>query len=152
MKLAEALVERADIKVKLAEIQQRLVQNARTQEGEAPYEDPDGILRELDTALSTYRSLIQRINRTNAATRLADGRTITDAIAERDVLLIEQRALDALIKAVTQNDYRYSRSEIKMVATVNVSEQRKRLNTVSKNLREVDLIIQRANWDVDVLE
>ncbi len=152
MKLAEALVQRADIKKRLTEIQTRLAQNARVQDGETPHENPETILRELAEALSAYRTLIQRINRTNAATQLSDGRTITDAIAERDVLLIEQRTLDALIKAASQVDFRYSRTEIKLVATVNVAEQRRALDAVAKTLRELDLAIQRINWEVDVLE
>ncbi|MBK8137620.1 MAG: DIP1984 family protein [Chloroflexi bacterium] len=152
MKLAEALVQRADIKKRLTEIQTRLAQNARVQDGETPHENPETILRELAEALSAYRTLIQRINRTNAATQLSDGRTITDAIAERDVLLIEQRTLDALIKAASQVDFRYSRTEIKLVATVNVAEQRRTLDAVAKTLRELDLAIQRINWEVDVLE
>ena len=151
MKLAEALVQRADIKKRLTEIQTRLAQNARVQDGETPHENPETILRELAEALSAYRTLIQRINRTNAATQLSDGRTITDAIAERDVLLIEQRTLDALIKAASQVDFRYSRTEIKLVATVNVAEQRRALDAVAKTLRELDLAIQRINWEVDVL-
>lgn len=152
MKLAEALVQRADVKRRLTEIQNRLVQNARVQDGEQPYEDPSDILRELAEALKEYRTLIQRINRTNAATRMADGRTITDAIAQRDVLIIEQRVLDAFIKAAQQVDFRYSRTEIKFVATVNVAEQRRNLDAVSKTLRELDLTIQRVNWEVDVLD
>lgn len=152
MKLAEALVQRADVKKRLNEIQNRLVQNARIQDGEQPHENPADILHELAEALAAYRTLIQRINRTNAAARLADGRTITDAIAERDVLIIEQRALEALINAAVQNEFRYSRSEIKLVATVNVAEQRRALDAVAKRLRELDMSIQRANWDIDVLE
>lgn len=152
MKLAEALVERADIKKRLTELQQRLTQNARVQEGEIPHENPEAILRELTAALSAYRTLIQRINRTNAATFLSEGRTLTDAIAERDVLIIEQRTLDALLKAAVQVDFRYSRSEIKTVSTVNVATMRQQLDTVSKDLRELDLAIQRANWEVDVID
>ncbi|MGW5701869.1 DIP1984 family protein [Amycolatopsis japonica] len=43
------------------------------------------MLVEAQTALDELESLIQRINRTNAATPLGEG-TITDAIARRDAL------------------------------------------------------------------
>lgn len=152
MKLAEALVQRADLKRRLAELQNRLTQNVRVQEGESPHESPDVILRELTDALTAYRTLIQRINRTNAATRLADGRTITDHIAERDVLIIEQRALDSAIKASTETNWRYSRTEIKQVVTIDIPTVRQQLDEVSKRLREVDLSIQKANWEVELGE
>ncbi len=152
MKLAEALVQRADVKKRLSELQTRLTQNVRVQEGESPHEPPDAILRELTEALTAYRTLIQRINRTNAATRLADGRTITDHIAERDVLVIEQRAIDAAVKAATDVSWRYSRSEIKQVAAVDVPALRQRLDDTAKRLREVDMTIQKANWDIDLAE
>ncbi len=152
MKLAEALVERADVKKRLAELQTRLTQNVRVQEGENPHESPDAILRELTEALTAYRTLIQRINRTNAATQLADGRTITDHIAQRDVLVIEQRALDAVLKSATETNWRYARTEIKQITTVDVGALRQRLDDTSKRLREIDMTIQKANWDVDLAE
>ena len=40
MKLAEALARRADIQTRINEMQNRIVQNARHQEGEDPAEDP----------------------------------------------------------------------------------------------------------------
>ena len=152
MKLAEALVQRADLKKRLTELQARLTQNVRVQEGETPLEPPDVMLRELSDDLTAYRTLIQRINRTNAATRLADGRTITDYIAERDVLIIEQRALDTIIDAATETKWRYTRTEIKQVVTVDVAALRQQLDAVSKRLREVDMAIQKANWEIELGE
>ncbi|MBC6954817.1 MAG: DIP1984 family protein [Anaerolineae bacterium] len=152
MKLAEALVQRADLKRRLAEIQGRLTQSARVQEGEQPYENPDAILREMRETLDAFRTVIQQINRTNSASRLEDGRTLTDALAERDVLAAEQRIREALIKAAAQVDFRYSRSEIKQVATVDVAEQRRTLDSTARALRELDLSIQRANWQIDLIE
>jgi hypothetical protein len=152
MKLAEALVQRADLKRRLAEIQGRLTQSARVQEGEQPYENPDAILREMRETLDAFRMVIQQINRTNSASRLEDGRTLTDALAERDVLAAEQRIREALIKAAAQVDFRYSRSEIKQVATVDVAEQRRTLDSTARALRELDLSIQRANWQIDLIE
>lgn len=146
MKLAEALVQRADLKRRLAEIQGRLTQNARVQEGEQPYENPDAILREMRETLDAFRTVIQQINRTNSASRLEDGRTLTDALAA------EQRIREALIKAAAQVDFRYSRSEIKQVATVDVAEQRRTLDSTARALRELDLSIQRANWQIDLIE
>ena len=40
MKLAEALIERADLQRRLEQLKQRLNQNAQYQEGEEPAEEP----------------------------------------------------------------------------------------------------------------
>ena len=48
MKLAEALILRADLQKRLEQLRQRLILNAQVQEGEQPAEDPESLLRELD--------------------------------------------------------------------------------------------------------
>ncbi|MFJ8917604.1 hypothetical protein [Amycolatopsis sp. NPDC102389] len=63
-----------------------------------PSEDASALLVEAETALGELESLIQRINRTNAATRLGEG-TITDAIARRDVLRLRHGVLTAAADA-----------------------------------------------------
>jgi hypothetical protein len=40
MKIAEALALRADLQKRLEQLKQRLVKNARIQEGDVPEEDP----------------------------------------------------------------------------------------------------------------
>lgn len=66
MKLAQALVERADLQKRLAQLRRRLLLNAKVQEGEMPAEDPKELLRELEGCVSELESLITRINLTNA--------------------------------------------------------------------------------------
>ena len=48
MKLAEALQERADLNRRIQQLQQRLNNNAIVQEGEAPVEEPQALLTELE--------------------------------------------------------------------------------------------------------
>jgi len=45
MKIAEALALRADLQKRLEQLKQRLVKNARIQEGDAPEEDPAELQR-----------------------------------------------------------------------------------------------------------
>src|SRR5438552_17324263 len=87
MKIAEALAPRADLQRRLEQLKQRLVKNARIQEGDKPEEDPVELQAELERSAQELIVIIQRINRTNAAERLGD-RTLEDALAERDVLKI----------------------------------------------------------------
>ena len=69
MKLAEALIERADVQRRLAQLQSRLLQNAQYQEGESPAEDPAALLEEYRRANEALHRLIVQINLANSAPR-----------------------------------------------------------------------------------
>ncbi len=86
MKLAQALVLRADTQKKLASLRQRIGNSAVVQEGNQPPEDPNELLKEGFGVLNELRELIGKINAANAANKLPDGRTLTKAIAQRDEL------------------------------------------------------------------
>ena len=100
MKIAEALAPRADLQRRLEQLKQRLVKNARIQEGDKPEEDPVELQAELERSAQELIVIIQRINRTNAAARLGD-RTMADALAERDVLKIRYNAYRELAAAAS---------------------------------------------------
>lgn len=63
MKLAEALSLRADLQKRISQLEVRLKNNARIQEGEEPAEDPRGLMDELNNNLNDLETLIFRINR-----------------------------------------------------------------------------------------
>lgn len=152
MKLAEALILRADAQKRIQQLRERLARSARVQEGEEPAENPQELLDELGRALETFREMVQRINRTNSATAFDEGRTLTDALADRDTLSLEHSVLEGLIKGVAQPNFRYGRSEIKFVLTVNVAELQKRIDALARQYRELDSRIQAMNWNIDLLE
>lgn len=91
MKIAEALALRSDLQNRLEQLKQRLVKNARIQEGDVPAENPIELESELEAVAQQLTSMIQRINRTNSATRFGS-QTLADALAERDVLKIRYNA------------------------------------------------------------
>src|SRR5918996_4977631 len=93
MKLGEALTLRSDLQTRIAQLRDRLKEAAIVQEGERPPEDPKTLLAELTRLAGELEQLIVRINRTNLATGLSDGRTLTDALARRDVLTLRQSIL-----------------------------------------------------------
>ena len=47
MKLANALSERSQLQTRLRQLETRLLNNAKVQEGEEPAEDPQALLKEL---------------------------------------------------------------------------------------------------------
>ena len=145
MKLAEALQERADLNRKIDELRGRIINNALVQEGEKPAEEPEELINELNSALARLGELIAGINLRNAAT-VADGRTLTELIAERDTLTLKVQAYRAAIDAASRTAQRATRSEIKIVSAVDVRKLQKEADAASKKLRETDLRIQETNW------
>ena len=97
MKLAEALSMRSDLNTRLYQLQIRLNNNSRIQEGEEPSEDPQALLAELDEVASRLEDLIARINLTNSRTVSSDGSTLTQLIARRDVLTRKSEILRSFL-------------------------------------------------------
>src|SRR5271165_5367772 len=151
MKVAEALALRADLQRRLEQLKVRLVKNARMQEGDKPEEDPAELQAELDKLAQELTLLIQRINRTNAASRLGD-RTLADALAERDVLKIRYNAYRELAIAASTSQSRTTRSEVKFVSTVSVAATQRKADDLAKQYRELDTGIQEADWLTTLLE
>ncbi|MBP2479161.1 hypothetical protein JOF53_008033 [Crossiella equi] len=154
MKLAEALALRAEAAKRVERLRGRIVANARYQEGETPAEDAAALLSEADTTLAELETLIRRINRTNAATRLGEG-TLTDALARRDILRLRHQLLTAAADAAAGggNDYhRQLRSELRQLSALPVTDLRTEADRVAADLRQVDTAIQRTNWEADLLD
>jgi hypothetical protein len=150
MKLAEALAERSECQTKLEEIKKRLVRSARVQEGEQPAEDSTELLRESDRVFGRLLELIRAINRTNARTAFDSGRTISDAIAERDITGKKRDFLSGVADAASTRQDRYSKSEVKFVATVSISQLQKQVDQLSKKFRELDTRLQELNWQTEL--
>jgi hypothetical protein len=151
MKLAEALVERKAAQQKIAELSERLQRAALVQEGETPAEAPATLLAELSEVAARLQALIVAINATNSRATLADGVTLTAAIARRDVLRMRQGVLDALLRSVGSPQYRARGAEIKFVPTVAVPELQRQRDALAREYRELDTAIQAANWAVELL-
>lgn len=155
MKLAEALALRADAARRVEQLKARIVANARYQEGEEPSEDAGALLAEAGTALDRLENLVRRINRTNATAVIGPDGTLTDALARRDVLRLRHSVITAAADAAAGKNAGYQRqlrSELKMLSAVPVAPLRTESDNLSRQIREIDVRIQRANWEVDLLD
>lgn len=150
MKLAAALSERADIQRRIAELSGRLKQNAKVQEGEKPSEQPEELIKELDGLLSRLEELVARINLTNSAVS-ADGKTITEIISHRDALKLRISVMRGFLDEASSRVDRYSRAEILIQSTVDVSALQKQLDEYSRELRRTDEKLQELNWTTELL-
>lgn len=150
MKLAEALILRADAQKRLLKLRERVKSCVLVQEGESPPEDPAELLAEADRLVAQIAELMARVNRANLATHLPDGRALTDALAERDALTLRHDFLASTAEAAIPKVERLGRMEIKKVATINVAELRRRVDETARERRELDTQIQATNWTTDL--
>ena len=152
MKLAEALIQRADHRKRLDQLKERLLRIARVQEGDVPAEDPALLLAEVERTAVGLTRLIQRINRTNSTTALDDGRTIADAIAERDTLQLRHAIVTSLIQAAIIKQDRFTKSEVRFQSTVDIVTLQRQADNLAQANRELDTKIQAANWLVELID
>ena len=130
-------------------LRERLVANAKVQEGEAPAEDPAELMAQLEDCTTALETLITRINLTNAAT-LADGETLTAKLARRDCLGRRIEVLRAFASSASATVMRGTRSEIKIKSTLPVAPLQKQIDALAKQLRELDAHIQELNWTTEL--
>ncbi len=150
MKIAEALIERADIQKRISQLRDRLSNNALVQEGETPSEDPIELIEELDRLEKRLCELVASINLTNANT-VTDGITVTEMLALRDCLSQKVNILRDFLNSASSKWMRSRGSEIVVKSTVNVASLQKQIDELSKQLRELDTQIQGINWTTDLI-
>lgn len=151
MKLAQALILRADTQKRLEQLKGRLLDNAKMQENERPSEDPKLLLKELDRLSDELFRLILAINLTNSSTKF-ENVSLTEMIAKKDTLSQKASVLREFAKSASQKVDLYSNSEIKILSSVDVAMLQKQIDELSKEIRELDMKLQEANWQVDLVE
>ena len=151
VKLANALSQRSELQTRIRQLEVRLNNNAQVQEGEQPAEDPVELLKELEADYARLEELISAINRTNNSTRLEDGVTLSDLLARRDCLKGRLSALRNFLSNASALVRRHSASEIKVKSTVNVRQLQKQVDSLSKDLRELEETIQEKNWTTELI-
>ena len=150
MKLAEALQERADLSARISILENRLMNNALVQEGEKPAEAPEELIAELDRCSEEMERLITAINLTNSST-VSGGMTVTELIAKKDVLNRKLSIYRHFLMTASQTAQRATRSEIKILSTVNVREYQQKADGLAKRLRILENRIQQINWTTELI-
>ena len=149
MKLAEALAIRKDTQKRIEQLKSRILNNVRVQEGDEPSESPSELMKELDSCLNELQTLVYLINKTNMHT-VSEGKTLTQLMAEKDILGMRVNALRDVFNKASESQDRYSRSEIKMVTTIDIKPLGRQIDKLSKELRELDIKIQGLNFIADL--
>ena len=150
MKLAEALQRRADLNREIDQLESRISNNMLVQDGENPNEKPSDLFSELNSKLEELNDLIARINLTNAVVK-AEGKTLTQLIADRDVLSRKIAVYKSAVYQASLNTSRARNTEIKVLPTINVQSFQKEIDRMSRQLRETDNAIQSINWTEELI-
>lgn len=95
--------------------------------------------------------LVSSINRTNSKTEFDKKRSISDAIAERDVVGKRRDFLAGIADAASTRQDRYSKSEVRFVATVSVGKLQTEVDQLAKRYRELDTRLQELNWKTELI-
>ncbi len=150
MKLAEALLLRADIQKKLASLQARAQRYVNVQEGEHPAEDPQTVFRQIEAAADELQALVFAINRANLQHSIGSGEPLTAALARRDGLALRHRILQSVVDVCAKPPDRYGVKEIRWVTTVDVVALQDQVDILAKQIRELNAAIQEKGWQVDL--
>jgi hypothetical protein len=155
VKLAEALLERAELQRQNRSIVRHIDENVRLPEDEEPTGSIDNLIKQYEANMTRLSELIRRINKTNCMTEM-NGGTITDAIAKRDCLSSQIRAYEEIYSTVTsheQNGRHCGGSDvrIKYVRHLDSKNLKDRMDHLSQEFRLLDTALQGMNWTVDLL-
>ncbi|MBR1813688.1 MAG: DIP1984 family protein [Lachnospiraceae bacterium] len=143
--------ERADLNRKIEELRRRLENVILVQEGEEPAEDPVLLLAELNASVDRLEKLMAAINLTNGCTK-AGGMTLTELIAKKDTLLLKLSAYRDLVYSAGQSTNRARGTEIKVKATLKASDLQREADQISKEVRQLDTLLQETNWSTTLME
>ena len=152
MKLAEALLIRSDMQKKLAQLKGRIRNNVKVQEGDSPSEDPTQLMIEASQIISELNTLIERIHRTNAIAKTDKDQSMLALLVERDTLEMRYKLLIETIEATHSEMDRYSPREIKWDVIVSVAGLQKQADDIAMKLRQINLVIQSHNWQIELVE
>ena len=155
MKLGELLSIRADLQKRMHQVKELLLENATLQEGDSPTVDPTALLSQYRDLSAEHEQVVRRINRTNVGAMITTGgasMTLADAVVRRERIAKHAGVLRELTQRAMPGRSRWLRTEVKHVPAFDVASIVSAADTLSREHRELDTLIQKANWEVDVAE
>lgn len=155
-KLAEALIERAAIQKKLAELKQQISHNIQVEKDESPEEKIEDLMAVFEQLTNKLADIVARINITNSTSTVSeggyDGMSIMQLLAKRDsVAQVKNQWLSLANEHSERDAYGRSKDDIKYVLTFSPKSARSKADAFAKEHRELDVLIQGLNWKVDLI-
>lgn len=151
MKLAEALIQKKDLEVEIANLQSRLLENVKVQEGTQPFEKPELTLDKIKNTLSQLEDITIKIHKTNNIIKADADNNINELISKRDIVKLRHKVYSAAYKELFTRDRYATRSDIKYTVTADINNLLKYISDAAKEFRVLDTKIQSINWSTDLL-
>ncbi len=142
MKLAEALLLRADLIKKIEHLQNRITPVLIVSDDKLPQEDPDKLMAQLRKAIQDLESLVIRINKTNNETYVEGEGVLMEALAKRDSLKMLSEKLRNIRYAAQINNS----GDKNLKATIDIKNLQIEMDQTGRAFREIDSKIQGVNW------
>ena len=96
--------------------------------------------------------MVLAIHQTNALAKLNDDRSLLALLTQRDELVERHKILTSAISNTNSEPDRYSSREIKWRKVIPVSSLQKQADDISAKLRDLNVLIQANNWQIDLIE
>lgn len=142
MKIAEALLLRADLMKKIEHLQNRIRPVLIVSDDKLPQEDPDELLAKLRKAIKDLESLVIRINKTNNETNVEGEGSLMEALAKRDSLkMLSERLRNIRHAAQIDNS-----GDNNLKTTIDIKKLQIEMDQTGRAFRELDSKIQETNW------
>ena len=148
MKLAQALNLRKkigqDFSTTLSLTQAISVQTAGDKK---PEQEPNELVQSLLDQMKGEWELIDKIDAVNSGTQLPNGMSIMQALNKRNVLAKRRSQMESLLHVSNRSGY--GRETVGIVV-LDLSKVRRIIDDLSRQWRELDDMIQQANWYVEL--
>jgi hypothetical protein len=148
MKLAEALLLRADLMKKIEHLQNRITPVLIVSDDKLPQEDPDKLMAQLRKAIQDLETLIIRINKTNNETYIEGEGFLMEALAKRDSLKILSEKLRYIRYAAQINNS----GDKNLKTTIDIKNLQIEMDQTGRAFREIDSKIQEINWLTELID
>lgn len=135
---------------RLESLRDRISKNVVVQEGEQPAENPEKLLADAMRIAEEFQKMIFSINKANLSGKTARSRSLTEAIAERDALVLKHSILNTAVNSAVKPPDRFGLREIRWVKAVEIKPLQDQVETLAKQIREVNIEIQAANWQIEI--
>jgi len=142
MKLAEALLLRADLLKKIEHLQNRIRPVLIVSDNKQPQEDPDKLLSQLRKAIQDLEALVVRINKTNNTTKVSGEGYLMEALAKRDSL----KMLSEKLRTIRYSAQINNSGETNLKTTIDIKKLQAEMDQTGRAFREIDSKIQETNW------